>query len=59
MVPTREKFGTTLLLNSVDPMYWERCVINELKDMMSCYSVVIQEMDSWFEKEGLNFKERA
>jgi hypothetical protein len=27
--------------------------------MIRCYSVVIQEMDSWFEKEGLNFKERA
>ena len=59
MVPTREKFGTIIILPNVDKLYWNQIVDEELKMMMSSYSIVVRDIDSWFESQGLDFQEKA
>ena len=56
MVPTREKLGMILMLPTIDPMYWNEIVEEELRLLMSSYSIVILGMDEWFENEGLDDK---
>ena len=59
MVPTREKLGMILMLPTIDPMYWNEIVEEELRLLMSSYSIVILGMDEWFENEGLDDKTKA
>ena len=59
MVPTREQFGTIIILPNVDKLYWNQIVNEELKMMMSSYSIVVRDIDSWFESQGLDFQEKA
>ena len=59
MVPSREKVGQTLLKSTVDPIFWEQTVMEELSLMMASFSVVVQDMDSYFEREGLDFKDKV
>jgi hypothetical protein len=59
MVPSREKLGTIIMLANVEAMYWDQIVNEELKMLMSSFSVVVHDMDSWYDQEGLDFKDRA
>jgi hypothetical protein len=43
----------------VDPIFWEQTVMEELSLMMASFSVVVQDMDSYFEREGLDFKDKV